>query len=697
MKSFFTSLFFIICLLASNPVLSGVRSATEATPTPPINQQKIRQEIQKMYKEVPDRHDSEKLRAYLQKRLKIVTKANISPEEINNPSSTSLVDPEEINQKQAETLSAYEKIYNETMQKVENLNGTLNEDTKIEGVFFRPKEEQSAPQQFIPDFPYVVVKLSDTREILAPAEEHIAYFLTTIKVEQTGLLDVSEEFTFVSNNKGFPEGFFRIFPKYNYSLDGKKRRTDFTLKSVTINGNEYPYKITEIGNYLYIEPKSPLNLPTGIYTYKFNYILDRVVWTNETTDDIYWDLTAKTIKNVIGSANAVIILPNGKTFSAQNAFASNGNDLNAERVTITNITENSLGFADTEALAVGDDIHIFVSLDKDVLLPPDFTKQYMWLIQDYGTSIFAILALLAIFLSFKISEKQIRRNKDKTQVKLKKTPSLFRLINSNNNDLHSLGAELLNLYSKKIIDIKEKEDTAVIIKKTDNLEKLSKQEQQLTKLLFPAADTVLNATTEATLKLQRAYKFIKYTANKQFQIYKLKLNGLYLLYAIGMLIFGIISSSLITVNPLHSFLIISVCSALFFPFIILLQTHFKNNIANIFIKLLSVFIILGIAGWLSIYTSNLYSVIIIISEYVILTNYRIFSRRSGLLKNKIKETEELKSYLQKNTELAEKSKDFITKIPYIFAFNLESKYPNTTEFQLIKHFLKLLTPTPKKD
>ena len=697
MKSFFASLFFITFLLSPNCAQSGVRSATEPAPTPPADYHKIRQDIQEMYKEVPDQNDKEKLRTYLQKRLQIATPANISPEEINNPSSTSIVDPNELNQKQEDTLSAYEKIYNESMQKVENIDGTLNEDLKIKGVFYRSKEANIPQESFVPDFPYVVVKLSDKREILAPAEEHIAYFLTSIKIEPTGLLDVSEEFTFVSNNEGFPEGFFRIFPKYNYSLDGEKRRIDFTLKSVTINGEEYPYKVTEIGNYLYIEPKTPLNLPTGIYTYTFNYLLDRVIWHKTSTDDLYWDLTGKTIKNVIGSANAVVILPDGKTFKAQNAFVSNKDDINAERVTIANITENSLGFADTEALGVGDDIHILISLGKDVLLPPDFIKQYMWLVQDYGATIFALLALIAIFVSFKISEKQIRRNQDKTQVKLKKTPSLFRLINSNKLDLHSFGAELLNLYSKNIINILPKEETAVMIKKTDNFSKLSKQEQTLVNLLFPGTDTVLNATAEATLKLQRAYKYITQTTFKQFLSYKLKLTGLYLLFALGMLFCGIISASLISVNPMHSFWIISVCAILFLIFIMVLQTHFQNNIVNILIKLLSLIAMLYIAGWLSIYTSNAFAIIIILSNYLIITNYHIFSRRSGLLRNKIKETEELKSYLQKNTEIAEKSKDFIKKIPYIFAFNIENKYPNTQEFVLINHFLKLITPTLKKD
>ena len=72
--------------------------------------------------------------------------------------------------------------------------------------------------------------------------------------------------------------------------------------------------MTEIGNYLHIEPDEPLNLPTGIYTYRFKYLIDRAVWFYDNFDELYWDITAKTLKNVVGSANAVVFLPSNKSF-----------------------------------------------------------------------------------------------------------------------------------------------------------------------------------------------------------------------------------------------------------------------------------------------------------------------------------------------------------------------------------------------
>lgn len=696
MKKFFIYLLFSLLVLPFDSANAGVRSAADPAPTLPANTKQDMKRLQELYKEIPDLNDTAALQKYIAKRLKIATRADISPEEAYSPSATSIIDPEELKQKQAATMSAYERIHQESMQRAEK-DGTLNEDIELNGTFYRIKENPEQLTQFVPDFPYVTVKLSDNKEILAPAEEHIAYLLTTFNVEATGLMRITEEFVFVSNNESFPEGFFRILPKYTYSRNGNRRRLDLTLDSVTINNQNYPYKITEIGNYLHIEPEKPISLPSGIHTYKFNYLVDRVVWFNDNFDEFYWDITAKTLRNVVGSANALVILPTGSTFLAQNAIVSKKSNLDSERVTITALDQNSLGFADTEALDVGEDMHIFITLEKGTILPPDFSKKYLWLIHDHGAVIFALLALIAIYISYKISLAQIRRNQDKTRASLKKTPAMFRLINTNIFDVRSLGAEILNLCAKNFIDLLPKDNGAVLIKKTDNLKALSPTEQKLMATLFPGTETTLVSTAESRLKLNRAYKLLQRVIHRQFEIYKLKLNSVYLAFSFAMLLCSIIGAAAVSINPWHTFWVIFICTLFLLFFIILCCIPFKNKYANIGVKIYAAITTLSIGAWLAIYTSNFYAVITILSLVLIISFYRQFSRRSGLLRNKIKETEEYKSYLQKNTALAQNSRDFNAKMPYIFAFNLEQKYQDTVTFGLINCILNQLTNNSVKD
>ena len=679
------------------PVFSDVRSVSEPPAKKPVDIKKNAQDLARLYKEIPDLNDKEALKKYLEKRLKVVKNANMTPEEVASPETVSLIDVNALNKKQEGTISAYEKIYNETLKKAADMNVPLNADVNEDGEFYELMQPAVNNEPFVPDFPYVTIKLSDKREIMAPAEEHIAYLLTTIKIEKNAMMNVTEEFVFVSNNEGFPQGFFRILPKYTYSRSGSKRRLDLSLQSVTINDEEYPYKITEIGNHLYIEPEKPLNLPTGVYTYRFNYVIDRAVWFYDNFDEFNWDITGKTVRNVIGSTNALIILPQDNEFLAQNAIASTRNGLKPERVTITNLSPNSLGFADTEALAVGEDIHLFITLNKGTLEAPDMLKKYLWLIQDFGAAIFALLSLLAIWLSYKISLKQIRQNQDKTKAFIRKSPAIFRLINSNTFDKRSFLAELLDLCVKNIAELKTDEKTPVLVKKTDNLKKLPKALQKFVKILFPQAETALPANSLSELKISRAYNYLRRTIYNEYRLYILKLNKFYLLFSVAMVLCGIIATATISVNPTHTFWVITICSILIAAYILLFTFPFKKRWLNVVIKILSALSILYIAGWLAIYTSKLYAGLIILSIAMIKYYYQLFSRRNGLLRNKIKETEEYKSYLQKNPELAQNERDFRARLPYIYAFELENKYKDIESLTLIEKYNTLLKTTEKKE
>ena len=696
MKSFFK--YFLITFIIVQPFVAnaGVNSIAERQTTMAIDPNVRLNEMKKLYNEFPDLQNPQDVRKYLQKRLSIITQAEVSKDELSTPSTTSIIDVNAL-KKEENTLSAYEKIYQDSMQKAGSMDETINQDVELQGTFYRLKEQVKEDKPFVPDFPYVKVKLSDEREILAPADEHFPYVLTTIRIEPTGLLQVTEEFTFISNNESFPYGFFRILPKYNYSRNGDKRRTDITLKSVTINGEEYPYKITEIGNYLHIEPKEPLNLPTGIYTYRFRYFIDRAVWYYDNFDELYWDITAKTLKNVVGSANAIVYLPENKTFIAQNAIASTKQGLDRNRVSITTLAPNALGFADTNALGVGEDVHLFLTMEKGTLLAPDFSKKYQWFIHDYGANLFALFALLAILLSYRISFEQIRRNKDKTRAYLKKTPAIYRMLNANTYDKTSLGAEILNLCAKDILELRNNGEQVVLIKKSDNLKKLSKTEQRLINILYPGQETTLKEGAESSLKLKRAYNYLKYNTYKQIHIFKLKLNALYLAFSIGMLLCGTIGGALLAINPWNSFSILSSFTLMLFPYmIIFINVNPKKKLWRYTLKTFLILGLVWIGGILSIYSSLFYTIVQMLTVYLIIYYYNMFSHRSGLLKNKIKETEDYKSYLQKNPELEQNSKDFANKKAYIYTFNIDNRYPNVDDFSNINKLLQTLTPNPQR-
>ena len=59
------------------------------------------------------------------------------------------------------------------------------------------------------------------------------------------------------------------------------------------------------------------------------------------------------------------------------------------------------------------------------------------------------------------------------------------------------------------------------------------------------------------------------------------------------------------------------------------------------------------------------------------------------MRSKIKETEDYKIYLQKNPELNLEARDFNSKAPYIYAFELEEKYSSSPIFSQITQLLNI--------
>ena len=261
------------------------------------------------------------------------------------------------------------------------------------------------------------------------------------------------------------------------------------------------------------------------------------------------------------------------------------------------------------------------------------------------------------------------------------------MINKNTFDLHSLGSEILNLCSKNILELSSSENKVVLIKKTDDLRKLTSTEKKFLNHLFPSQETTLNAGKESALKLKRAYNYLHKQTLYELTLYKLKLITSYLISGIIMLVLGFIGSSYLATNFWHTFIVISISTILITPFVFLIQKTFKNRILNYIIKLICLVPLVFIAGFISIYTSKIYAVLIILCIYIIGYYLNLFSRRNGLMRSKIKETEDYKSYLQKNPELNLEARDFNSKAPYIYAFELEDKYSSSPIFATISELI----------
>lgn len=580
---------------------------------------------------------------------------------------------EYIQEMQNQQKSTFEKIYDAAMQRISGEENNQNYGGQT--VFYTQNTSNNDNYANVGDNIDVInIMLPDGKQAMVPAAEHIPFLFTSIKILPTGLIQVEEEITVVANGQKLKNGLIKILPKFSTSRSKVRKKIDIDLIEVLVNDSPVLHTLEEIGDKIYIKPQEKYTLAPGVYTYKFNYLLDRKLWYYDDFTEFYWDITGGYLNLVITSANAVVSIPEGNKFLSQTSFIGSGKNLSGERTRIMSFSPNTIGFSSSTPVLPGESLHTLVSLDKNSLLPPDINRKILWLIVDYGDIMFALFGLVAISLSYFISWHHIKNNKSKINTSFKNSAYSMRYFLKNAFDKKSFVAFLLELYKKQYIDIKQQENNILLVKKTDNLSYLSKGEKKALNNMFLGKDSVIQVSNINNLKFKRAYNDLSKTLTKNIKVLNLKLNLTYLFFSIGMLILSEIAISMLGINTLQTMIVLLSSSSTVAFYIYMLRRKFNSKILGYVIKTFGIiFIIFGIL-MMSIYIHLLSAIFIVATIYIIFRYSSLFGTRNGLIKNRIAETQKLKSYLQDNVQLVSISKDFATHQANIYAFELSNLY-----------------------
>ena len=583
---------------------------------------------------------------------------------------------EYIDDMQEQKKSTFEKIYDAAMQRISGENVQDNKNTQT--IFYRQVQDEAPQIQQIPsDLAVVDVMLPTGNKIIAPAMEHIPYILTTINILPTGLIKIDEEITVIANNQKLRNGFVKILPKFSTSRAKVKKKLDIELASVSVNGDNVAHYLEEIGDKIYIKPVKKYTLAPGVYNYKFSYFLDRKLWYYDDFTEFYWDVSGSYLNLVVSSANTILSVSEGKSFLSQSVLTGYPKQLSAQRAVSAKLDDHALGFASTTPLMPGEGMHILVSLDKNTFLAPDINRSFAWFVTDYGDILFSVFGLLSILISYMISWQYIKKNKSKASVSFSNNATNNRYLIKNIFDAKSFVAFLLDMKKKQYIDILKQDGNILLIKKTDDLSALKKGEKKALNNLFLGKDSVISATVPNMLKFKRAYQEIEKSTLTAFKHLNIKLNVGYLAFSIGMLLLAISAIALIAINPIQTaiLLISSIATIAFYTYI--LKKKFNSKILSYIIKFFgTVFIIFAIL-LMSVYIHFISAVILALIIYIIFEYSSLFTKRGGLLKNKIKDVEKIKTYLEKNVLTISISQEFVNQQANIYAFELDTLYtPN---------------------
>lgn len=635
---------------------------------------------------IPTGENREEMDNFIKERLKTVVISKLDENEDLESLKTIDVQhsAEYINTLKESKKSTFQKIYDSAMNRISGSGQNTREDLAptYDDVYYytndTPADNVAQQQQEWqkPDFAVVDVELPNGEKVLAPAKEHIPYLFSQIEILPTGLIKVNETVVVVANGEKLKNGLSRSIPKYSTSRINVRHKVDVDLLSVTINGQDVPHKLEEVGNNIVITPQQTYQMQPGVYTYQFDYILDRQLWYYDEFNEFYWDVTGSTWNLVIARAGASVSVPGELKALSQNVLLGYPPELTQDGAFVTEGRNNTLGFAAQVPLFIGEGMHIIISIPKSDFVTPDFNKLFSWFVADYGDILFSGLALAAILISYILSWKYISLGHSKQKSGLKKTAPILRYLIKSVFDKTSFAAWLLELFRKNIIDIQESGGSILLIKKTDSLNSLNRKERKALANLFPNKESVIAVNAQNMLKIRRAFKLVEKDTQNTIKHLALKLNFGYLCFSIGMLILAEIAISLLSVNFAQSLAILLSCTITIAFYVWILKLKFKSKLLGYFSKGMGMLIIFFSLLIMSVYIHPISSLLILIIIYAIFAYTSIFAKRSGLIRNNIKEAAAYKDYLLNSAESIAMGRDFLTQQANILALDLADKFKN---------------------
>lgn len=684
MKKHFFAIYFIIFSLSAGIANASPREIVNIEEAQHIkNSRKVM--LQQGRPEMPKTRDELIKLINAENRVIPVT----SMDDMEKYSGMSVVHSEDYLAQQAQDAkSTFQKIYEETMSKI-----SLDEQDLPEHIAFsdQPSDRQlyselslqqalSNPEKT--DFEVINVNLPNGKTIVSPAKEHIPYLSSIIEIMPDGLVRIRETVTVIANAQKLKYGLIKALPKYSTSREGVKESTIPYLNKVTINGTDVDYILKDAYDRFLITPRKSLPLQPGIYTYVFDYILDRKLWYYDNFNEFYWDITGSFWNLAVNYATAVVRLPADIASIGETLMLGYLPDKLSEEggIIVANKVNNALGFVGMRPLFAGEGMHILIQIPKKGFIDPDINKKIKWFIEDYGDIMLAAFAFLAILLAYVISWKFIDASSaEAAKINFKKTPALLRMLAKGVYDKVSFGAFLLDLRKKGIIDIIEEDKGISLIKRTNKLSKLNAFEKKAIKAIFANKQNSLSISPRSSIVLNKASHYIEKDTNKRIKRLLLRLNFSYVFLSSLMLILSELAIAYLKVDMWSVFGILlasTVTMAFYWSFFMI---KINNKFLRFILRLLA-FVLIVFSGLMMSNHVHIVTVLFIIAMiYTIFKYGALFSKRDGLIRHNVSEAKKLAQQLKNNVQSIILGNQFDMQQANIFALEAGDNYKDLPE------------------
>lgn len=687
MKKLFFTICFTICSIWALPSNARIQSIVgQAKPLPQVENNPVPNNL-------PDPNNEDEVRAFFKKRLAEAARSVVKKDvDLTSVNSVNIVhSPEYYEAKKEQEKPFFQKVYEKALASLHqddadantsySENDYLSDDKQIAETatrFFTLEQEEEVKQ---PQVPTVALTLPSGRRILAPAREHIPYFLSYIDIQANGYIKIEDTMVVIANGKKFATALQRIFPKYAY----KNQRMEFMLESVTVNGTEIPYITEEIGNNIVLKPKYKQNLKNGIYTYVFKYIVNNKLLRSGDNVLLRWDLLGSPLNAIITSANAIISLPTGHSFNNAFSLIGSGNRYTDRRTNIFRFAGNTLAFSSNTPILNNESFNLIAEMNKNVFIK-DFDKNFSTFLINWGNIAYAVLGLIAILGSFLLSLIGLKKERKNNKYTPSYNGALMRSILVGKYDRAAFVSQLLDLYRKNVIDITQENNRLFLHKQDFDKSKLQKHELKAINSLFAKNIHSIEINTANNIILKKAYRIFSSKVMKQIKKYRIIHNISYVLFSCAMLLMTEIFISFISVNFAQTLIILLSTTLLYAFYIWIMRHHFKHWFVTIPIKLFALFSLLVIWGFSSIYVGGITSLLVIVMLVIIFAFTHIFGEQNNFINEAKNSIAKYKEYLQSNADAINLSRDFINQQSNVFALDIAEYFQQNISN---KNFYKL--------
>ncbi len=650
---------------------------------------------------LPDPKDERAVRAYFKKRFEEVSHSIMDKDtDLNNSIGVDIVHSAEYLKAQEEQnkKGLFQTFYEKALA---SLGGKLpdSEETAYKQDEQTMRAVAQAAQKFYsfaeakpeakPQIPTVGVTLPSGRRILAPAREHIAYFLSYIDVQANGYLTVEDTITLVANNEKFAYGLSRMFPKYA----AKYQKIDFMLESVTVNGTEVPYMAEEIGDNIVIKPKYNQRLDAGVYTYVFRYTVNNKLTSTGEKQFLDWSLTGRPMDILITSANAIVSMPSGYDSPLFNENAGQETDIAAkygfddavalvgraesmtqQRTRRFILSPNVVAFSNVTPMLNGEMMHLLTVMDDSVFIK-GFNRNFSHFLTNWGNILYAFLGLAAILISFVLSLLSLKKDRKNRKYTPSYNGSLMRTIMMNKYDRVAFVAQILDLFRKNAVDIQQSDNRVYITKKNSGTAKLTSAERRAVKTLFKKQGNAVEVNNANNVRFKKAKKILEKIILRQIKKYNIFHNISYVLFSTAMLLITEIFIAFISVNFAQTLIILLATTLMYAFYIWILRHDFKHWYITIPTKVLTLVAMVLIWGFSSIYIGGICSFLIMLMIVVIFAFTGIFAKQNSFAEEAQDAIRQYKEYLTGNAETINLSRNFINQQSNIFALEIGEYFP----------------------